>query len=141
MIFEIIAAIVFIAFVVLQFVWLGKKKLLGLLLPLICLAASLFAIFFSNIFSSAVDLIQNGDSYSVVIEQNGAESQHIFKDEGSAKTFVSSLDDSCKILSETKTVTDNPYAIFGKLLLASNIPTLALLTIYFDRRIRVLFAK
>lgn len=137
----IVVLIVIIAFAVLQFAFLGKKKFLGLLLPLICFVVSILAIFCSNIFGGVLDEDYTGNNYSVVIEQNGVESKHIFKDENSKEDFIKTLDSSYKIMEETNSSADSWLKMFGKLLLATNIPTLALLIIYINRRLRILYTE
>lgn len=137
----IVVLIVIIAFAVLQFAFLGKKKFLGFLLPLICFVVSILAIFCSNIFGGVLDTDYTGNNYSVVVEQNGVESKHIFKDENSKDEFIETLDSSYKILEETNSTADSWLKMFGKLLLATNIPTLALLIIYINRRLRVLYTE
>lgn len=137
----IVVLIVIIAFAVLQFAFLGKKKFLGLLLPLICFVVSILVIFCSNIFGGVLDEDYTGNNYSVVVEQNGVESKHIFKDENSKEDFIKALDSSYKIMEETNSSADSWLKMFGKLLLATNIPTLALLIIYINRRLRVLYTE
>lgn len=137
----IVVLLVIIAFAVLQFAFLGKKKFLGLLLPLICFVVSILAIFCSNIFGSVLDEDYTGNNYSVVVERNGVESKHIFKDENSKEDFIKALDSSYKIMEETNSSADSRLKMFGKLLLATNIPTLALLIIYINRRLRILYTE
>lgn len=137
----IVVLIVIIAFAVLQFAFLGKKKFLGLLLPLICFVVSILAIFCSNIFGGVLDEDYTGNNYSVVVEQNGVESKHIFKDENSKEDFIKALDSSYKIMEETNSSADSWLKMLGKLLLATNIPTLALLIIYINRRLRILYTE
>lgn len=137
----IVVLIVIIAFAVLQFAFLGKKKFLGLLLPLICFVVSILAIFCSNIFGGVLDTDYTGNNYSVVVEQNGVESKHIFKGKNSKEDFIKALDSSYKILEETNSTADSWLKMFGKLLLATNIPTLALLIIYINRRLRILYTE
>lgn len=137
----IVVLLVIIAFAVLQFTFLGKKKFLGLLLPLICFVVSILAIFCSNIFSGILDEDNTGNNYSVVVEQNGVESKHIFKDEDSKEDFIKALDNSYKVVEETNSSADSRIKMFSKLLLATNIPTLALLIIYINRRLRILYTE
>lgn len=137
----IVVLIVIIAFAVLQFAFLGKKKFLGLLLPLICFVVSILAIFCSNIFGGILDEDYTGNNYSVVVEHNGVESKHIFKDENSKEDFIKTLDSSYKVVEETNSTADSQLKMFGKLLLATNIPPLALLIIYINRRLRILYTE
>lgn len=138
---SIIVLIVIIAFTVLQFAFLGKKKFLGLLLPLICFVVSILAIFCSNVFGGVLDEDYTGNNYSVVVQKNGVESKHIFKNENSKEDFIKALDSSYKVVEETNSSADSWLKMFGKLLLATNIPTLALLIIYINRRLRFLYTE
>lgn len=61
---SIIITITVISFIVIQFAFLGKKKLLGLLLPLICFIGSIGIIISQPIMTDLVtDGINNGSHY------------------------------------------------------------------------------
>lgn len=132
-----IILIAFIVFIVIQAVYLGKRKFLGLLLPAICLVASIVTVFCSNVFDTAFQNSYNGESYMVVVEQNGTQSQHMFTNEEAGKRFLDSLDDSYSLVEETNIEsTTELWKMLTGILLLTNLPTIVLLTIYIMKRFK-----
>ena len=104
MVLQIIMLVIAIAFIVIQCMFLGKKKLLGLLLPLICFIGSIGIIVSQPAITNLIsDGFTNGSHYySVTVEKDNSQSQHIFQNKNDEKEFVNSLDSKSSVLEETE---------------------------------------
>lgn len=138
MVLQIIMLVIAIAFIVIQCMFLGKKKLLGLLLPLICFIGSIGIIVSQP---AITNLISDGFTigshyYSVTVEKDNSQSQHIFQNKNDKKEFVNSLDSKSLVLEETELErTKEWYMFLGEFLFITNIPTIILLIIYMRKQI------
>ncbi len=138
MVLQIIMLVIAIAFIVIQCMFLGKKKLLGLLLPLICFMGSIGIIISQPAMTNLIsDGFTNGSHYySVTVEKNNSQSQHIFQNKNDEKEFVNSLDSKSLVLEETELErTKEWYMFLGEFLFITNIPTIILLIIYMRKQI------
>lgn len=138
MVLQIIMLIIAIAFIVIQCMFLGKKKLLGLLLPLICFIGSIGIIVSQPAITNLIsDGFTNGSHYySVTVEKDNSQSQHIFQNKNDKKEFVNSLDSKSLVLEETELErTKEWYMFLGEFLFITNIPTIILLIIYMRKQI------
>lgn len=138
MVLQIIMLVIAIAFIVIQCMFLGKKKLLGLLLPLICFIGSIGIIVSQPAFTNLIsDGFTNGSHYySVTVEKDNSQSQHIFQNKNDKKEFVNSLDSKSLVLEETELQrTKEWYMFLGEFLFITNIPTIILLIIYMRKQI------
>lgn len=138
MVLQIIMLVIAIAFIVVQCMFLGKKKLLGLLLPLICFIGSIGIIVSQPAITSLIsDGFTNGSHYySVTVEKDNSQSQHIFQNKNDKKEFVNSLDSKSLVLEETELErTKEWYMFLGEFLFITNIPTIILLIIYMRKQI------
>lgn len=138
MVLQIIMLIIAIAFIVVQCMFLGKKKLLGLLLPLICFIGSIGIIVSQPAITNLIsDGFTNGSHYySVTVEKDNSQSQHIFQNKNDKKEFVNSLDSKSLVLEETELErTKEWYMFLGEFLFITNIPTIILLIIYMRKQI------
>lgn len=104
MVLQIIMLVIAIAFIVIQCMFLGKKKLLGSLLPLICFIGSIGIIVSQPAITNLIlDGFTNGSHYySVTVEKDNSQSQHIFQNKNDEKEFVNSLDSKSSVLEETE---------------------------------------
>ena len=138
MVLQIIMLVIAIAFIVIQCMFLGKKKLLGLLLPLICFIGSIGIIVSQPAITHLIsDGFTNGSHYySVTVEKDNSQSQHIFQNKNDKKEFVNSLDSKSLVLEETELErTKEWYMFLGEFLFITNIPTIILLIIYMRKQI------
>ena len=138
MVLQIIMLVIAIAFIVVQCMFLGKKKLLGLLLPLICFIGSIGIIVSQPAITNLIsDGFTNGSHYySVTVEKDNSQSQHIFQNKNDKKEFVNSLDSKSLVLEETALErTKEWYMFLGEFLFITNIPTIILLIIYMRKQI------
>lgn len=138
MVLQIIMLVIAIAFIVIQCMFLGKKKLLGLLLPLICFIGSIGIIVSQPAITKLIsDGFTNGSHYySVTVEKDNSQSQHIFQNKNDKKEFVNSLDSKSLVLEETELErTKEWYMFLGEFLFITNIPTIILLIIYMRKQI------
>lgn len=138
MVLQIIMLVIAIAFIVVQCMFLGKKKLLGLLLPLICFIGSIGIIVSQPAITNLIsDGFTNGSHYySVTVEKDNSQSQHIFQNKSDKKEFVNSLDSKSLVLEETELErTKEWYMFLGEFLFITNIPTIILLIIYMRKQI------
>lgn len=138
MVLQIIMLVIAIAFIVIQCMFLGKKKLLGLLLPLICFIGSIGIIVSQPAITNLIsDCFTNGSHYySVTVEKDNSQSQHIFQNKNDKKEFVNSLDSKSLVLEETELErTKEWYMFLGEFLFITNIPTIILLIIYMRKQI------
>ena len=138
MVLQIIMLVIAIAFIVVQCMFLGKKKLLGLLLPLICFIGSIGIIVSQPAITTLIsDGFTNGSHYySVTVEKDNSQSQHIFQNKNDKKEFVNSLDSKSLVLEETELErTKEWYMFLGEFLFITNIPTIILLIIYMRKQI------
>lgn len=138
MVLQIIMLVIAIAFIVIQCMFLGKKKLLGLLLPLICFIGSIGIIVSQPAITNLIsDGFTNGSHYySVTVEKDNSQSQHIFQNKNDEKEFVNSLDSKSSVLEETEIErTKEWYMFLGKFLFITNIPTIILLIIYMRKQV------
>lgn len=138
MVLQIIMLVIAIAFIVIQCMFLGKKKLLGLLLPLICFIGSIGIIVSQPAITNLIsDGFTNGSHYySVTVEKDNSQSQHIFQNKNDKKKFVNSLDSKSLVLEETELErTKEWYMFLGEFLFITNIPTIILLIIYMRKQI------
>lgn len=138
MVLQIIMLVIAIAFIVVQCMFLGKKKLLGLLLPLICFIGSIGIIISQPAITNLIsDGFTNGSHYySVTVEKDNSQSQHIFQNKNDKKEFVNSLDSKSLVLEETELErTKEWYMFLGEFLFITNIPTIILLIIYMRKQI------
>lgn len=138
MVLQIIMLVIAIAFIVIQCMFLGKKKLLGLLLPLICFIGSIGIIVSQPAITNLIsDGFTNGSHYySVTVEKDNSQSQHIFQNKNNKKEFVNSLDSKSLVLEETELErTKEWYMFLGEFLFITNIPTIILLIIYMRKQI------
>lgn len=138
MVLQIIMLVIAIAFIVIQCMFLGKKKLLGLLLPLICFIGSIGIIVSQPAITNLIsDGFTNGSHYySVTVEKDNSQSQHIFQNKNDKKEFVNSLDSKSLVLEETEIErTKEWYMFLGEFLFITNIPTIILLIIYMRKQI------
>ncbi len=138
MVLQIIMLVIAIAFIVIQCMFLGKKKLLGLLLPLICFIGSIGIIVSQPAITNLIsDGFTNGSHYySVTVEKDNSQSQHIFQNKNDKKEFVNSLDSKSLVLEETELErTKEWYMFLGEFLFITNIPTIILLIIYMRKQI------
>lgn len=138
MVLQIIMLVIAIAFIVIQCMFLGKKKLLGLLLPLICFIGSIGIIVSQPAITNLIsDGFTNGcHYYSVTVEKDNSQSQHIFQNKNDKKEFVNSLDSKSLVLEETELErTKEWYMFLGEFLFITNIPTIILLIIYMRKQI------
>ena len=138
MVLHIIMLVIAIAFIVIQCMFLGKKKLLGLLLPLICFIGSIGIIVSQPAITNLIsDGFTNGSHYySVTVEKDNSQSQHIFQNKNDKKEFVNSLDSKSLVLEETELErTKEWYMFLGEFLFITNIPTIILLIIYMRKQI------
>lgn len=90
MVLQIIMLVIAIAFIVIQCMFLGKKKLLGLLLPLICFIGSIGIIVSQPAITNLIsDGFTNGSHYySVTVEKDNSQSQHIFQNKNDKKNLL-----------------------------------------------------
>lgn len=138
MVLQIIMLVIAIAFIVIQCMFLGKKKLLGLLLPLICFIGSIGIIVSQPAITKLIsDGFTNGSHYySVTVEKDNSQSQHLFQNKNDKKEFVNSLDSKSLVLEETEIErTKEWYMFLGEFLFITNIPTIILLIIYMRKQI------
>lgn len=138
MVLQIIMLVIAIAFIVIQCMFLGKKKLLGLLLPLICFIGSIGIIVSQPAITNLIsDGFTNGSHYySVTVEKDNSQSQHILQNKNDKKEFVNSLDSKSLVLEETELErTKEWYMFLGEFLFITNIPTIILLIIYMRKQI------
>lgn len=138
MVLQIIMLVIAIAFIVIQCMFLGKKKLLGLLLPLICFIGSIGIIDSQPAITNLIsDGFTNGSHYySVTVEKDNSQSQHLFQNKNDKKEFVNSLDSKSLVLEETEIErTKEWYMFLGEFLFITNIPTIILLIIYMRKQI------
>lgn len=138
MVLQIIMLVIAIAFIVIQCMFLGKKKLLSLLLPLICFIGSIGIIVSQPAITNLIsDGFTNGSHYySVTVEKDNSQSQHIFQNKNDKKEFVNSLDSKSLVLEETELErTKEWYMFLGEFLFITNIPTIILLIIYMRKQI------
>lgn len=138
MVSQIIMLVIAIAFIVIQCMFLGKKKLLGLLLPLICFIGSIGIIVSQPAITNLIsDGFTNGSHYySVTVEKDNSQSQHIFQNKNDKKEFVNSLDSKSLVLEETELErTKEWYMLLEEFLFITNIPTIILLIIYMRKQI------
>ena len=138
MVLQIIMLVIAIAFIVIQCMFLGKKKLLGLLLPLICFIGSIGIIVSQPAITNLIsDGFTNGSHYySVTVEKDNSQSQHIFQNKNDKKEFVNSLDSKSSVLEETEIErTKEWYMFLGEFLFITNIPTIILLIIYMRKQV------
>ena len=138
MVLQIIMLVIAIAFIVIQCMFLGKKKLLGLLFPLICFIGSIGIIVSQPAITNLIsDGFTNGSHYySVTVEKNNSQSQHIFQNKNDEKEFVNSLDSKSSVLEETEIErTKEWYMFLGEFLFITNIPTIILLIIYMRKQV------
>lgn len=138
MVLQIIMLVIAIAFLVIQCMFLGKKKLLGLLLPLICFIGSIGIIDSQPAITNLIsDGFTNGSHYySVTVEKDNSQSQHLFQNKNDKKEFVNSLDSKSLVLEETEIErTKEWYMFLGEFLFITNIPTIILLIIYMRKQI------
>lgn len=138
MVLQIIMLVIAIAFIIVQCMFLGKKKLLGLLLPLICFIGSIGIIVSQPAITNLIsDGFTNGSHYySVTVEKDNSQSQHIFQNKNDKKEFVNSLDSKSLVLEETELErTKEWYMFLGEFLFITNIPTIILLIIYMRKQI------
>lgn len=138
MVLQIIMLVIAIAFIVIQCMFLGKKKLLGLLLPLICFIGSIGIIVSQPAITNLIsDGFTNGSHYySVTVEKDNSQSLHIFQNKNDKKEFVNSLDSKSLVLEETELErTKEWYMFLGEFLFITNIPTIILLIIYMRKQI------
>ena len=138
MVLQIIMLVIAIAFIVIQCMFLGKKKLLGLLLPLICFIGSIGILVSQPAITNLIsDGFTNGSHYySVTVEKDNSQSQHIFQNKNDEKEFVNSLDSKSLVLEETEIErTKEWYMFLGEFLFITNIPTIILLIIYMRKQI------
>lgn len=138
MVLQIIMLVIAIAFIVVQCMFLGKKKFLGLLLPLICFIGSIGIIVSQPAITNLIsDGFTNGSHYySVTVEKDNSQSQHIFQNKNDKKEFVNSLDSKSLVLEETELErTKEWYMFLGEFLFITNIPTIILLIIYMRKQI------
>lgn len=138
MVLQIIMLVIAIAFIVVQCMFLGKKKLLGLLLPLVCFIGSIGIIVSQPAITNLIsDGFTNGSHYySVTVEKDNSQSQHIFQNKNDKKEFVNSLDSKSLVLEETELErTKEWYMFLGEFLFITNIPTIILLIIYMRKQI------
>lgn len=138
MVLQIIMLVIAIAFIVIQCMFLGKKKLLGLLLPLICFIGSIGIIDSQPAITNLIsDGFTNGSHYySVTVEKDNSQSQHLFQNKNDKKEFVNSLDSKSLVLEETEIKrTKEWYMFLGEFLFITNIPTIILLIIYMRKQI------
>lgn len=138
MVLQIIMLVIAIAFIVIQCMFLGKKKLLGLLLPLICFIGSIGIIVSQPAITNLIsDGFTNGSHYySVTVEKDNSQSQHIFQNKNDEKEFVNSLDSKSSVLEETEIKrTKEWYMFLGEFLFITNIPTIILLIIYMRKQV------
>lgn len=138
MVLQIIMLVIAIAFIVIQCMFLGKKKLLGLLLPLICFIGSIGIIVSQPAITNLIsDGFTNGSHYySVTVEKDNSQSQHLFQNKNDKKEFVNSLDSKSLVLEETELErTKEWYMFLGEFLFITNIPTIILLIIYMRKQI------
>ena len=138
MVLQIIMLVIALAFIVIQCMFLGKKKLLGLLFPLICFIGSIGIIVSQPAITNLnSDGFTNGSHYySVTVEKDNSQSQHIFQNKNDKKEFVNSLDSKSLVLEETELErTKEWYMFLGEFLFITNIPTIILLIIYMRKQI------
>lgn len=138
MVLQIIMLVIAIAFIVIQCMFLGKKKLLGLLLPLICFIGSIGIIVSKPAITNLIsDGFTNGSHYySVTVEKDNSQSQHIFQNKNDEKEFVNSLDSKSSVLEETEIErTKEWYMFLGEFLFITNISTIILLIIYMRKQV------
>ena len=138
MVLQIIMLVIAIAFIVIQCMFLGKKKLLGLLLPLICFIGSIGIIVSQPAITNLIsDGFTNGSHYySVTVEKDNSQSQHIFQNKNDEKEFVNSIDSKSSVLEETEIErTKEWYMFLGEFLFITNIPTIILLIIYMRKQV------
>ena len=138
MVLQIIMLVIAIAFIVIQCMFLGKKKLLGLLLPLICFIGSIGIIVSQPAITNLIsDGFTNGSHYySVTVEKDNSQSQHIFQNKNDEKEFVNSLDSKSSVLEETEIErTKEWYMFLGEFLFITNISTIILLIIYMRKQV------
>lgn len=138
MVLQIIMLVIAIAFIVIQCMFLRKKKLLGLLLPLICFIGSIGIIDSQPAITNLIsDGFTNGSHYySVTVEKDNSQSQHLFQNKNDKKEFVNSLDSKSLVLEETEIErTKEWYMFLGEFLFITNIPTIILLIIYMRKQI------
>ena len=138
MVLQIIMLVIAIAFIVIQCMFLGKKKLLGLLFPLICFIGSIGIIVSQPAITNLIsDGFTNGSHYySVTVEKDNSQSQHIFQNKNDEKEFVNSLDSKSSVLEETEIErTKEWYMFLGEFLFITNIPTIILLIIYMRKQV------
>ena len=117
---------------------LRKEKLLGLLLPLICFIGSIGIIVSQPAITNLIsDGFTNGSHYySVTVEKDNSQSQHIFQNKNDEKEFVNSLDSKSSVLEETEIErTKEWYMFLGEFLFITNIPTIILLIIYMCKQV------
>ena len=117
---------------------LRKEKLLGLLLPLICFIGSIGIIVSQPAITNLIsDGFTNGSHYySVTVEKDNSQSQHIFQNKNDEKEFVNSLDSKSSVLEETEIErTKKRYMFLGEFLFITNIPTIILLIIYMRKQV------
>lgn len=138
MVLQIIMLVIAIAFIVIQCMFLGKKKLLGLLLPLFCFIGSIGIIVSQPAITNLIsDGFTNGSHYySVTVEKDNSQSQHIFQNKNDEKEFVNSLDSKSSVLEETEIErTKEWYMFLGEFLFITNISTIILLIIYMRKQV------
>lgn len=138
MVLQIIMLVIAIAFIVIQCMFLEKKKLLGLLLALICFIGSIGIIVSQPAITNLIsDGFTNGSHYySVTVEKDNSQSQHIFQNKNDEKEFVNSLDSKSSVLEETEIErTKEWYMFLGEFLFITNIPTIILLIIYMCKQV------
>lgn len=138
MVLQIIMLVIAIAFIVIQCMFLGKKKLLGLLLPLICFIGSIGIIVSQPAITNLISdgFTNSSHYYSVTVEKDNSQSQHIFQNKNDKKEFVNSLDSKSLVLEETELErTKEWYMFLGEFLFITNIPTIILLIIYMRKQI------
>lgn len=138
MVLQIIMLVIAIAFIVIQCMFLGKKKLLGLLLPLICFIGSIGIIVSQPAITNLISdgFTNSSHYYSVTVEKDNSQSQHIFQNKNDKKEFVNSLDSKSLVLEETEIErTKEWYMFLGEFLFITNIPTIILLIIYMRKQI------
>lgn len=118
---------------------LRKEKVAWLLLlPLICFIGSIGIIVSQPAITNLIsDGFTNGSHYySVTVEKDNSQSQHIFQNKNDKKEFVNSLDSKSLVLEETELErTKEWYMLLGEFLFITNIPTIILLIIYMRKQI------
>ena len=104
MVLQIIMLVIAIAFLVIQCMFLGKKKLLGLLLPLICFIGSIGIIVSQPAITNLIsDGFTNGSHYySVTVEKDNSQSQHIFQNKNDKKNLLILLTQNPQFLKKQK---------------------------------------